>query len=182
MKSTKDLVVGCSLPNCGSGDSFVTELSGITIFTADDGWAFHFVVADVESDGAGHEEVVVRSDDGTEGSVGLSLVDQHLVEGTLVALNVGRFAYDLDEGGDDFGLCGHVGVESPFAWHTLAYFVIGLWTGIEVGVDSYNLTEDVKGLVTVDHSGAVVGFEGVAFDDQQGVVVEGSYLGGFPRK
>jgi len=35
------------LSNCGSGDSFVTEFSGITILTADDGWEFHFVVADV---------------------------------------------------------------------------------------------------------------------------------------
>lgn len=53
---------------------------------------------------------------------------------------------------------------------------------VEVGVDGAELVEDEKGLVAVDLALRVVSFEGVGFDDEEGVVVEGCDLGGLPSE
>ena len=72
-------------------------------------------------------------------------------------------------------------MEAVFAWDSLSDFVFGLSACVEVGVDCGDLVEDVLGLVAAfDLAFAVVGFEGVGFDDEEGVGVPGGDLSGFP--
>ena len=164
----------------GFGDGAVS-FCGTGAATGNDYGGLHFVEADVEADGSGHEDVVVCADDGSVGAVGFAFVDEVFVEASAVGLGVEVFAYDFDEGGYDHGFGGDVGVEAVFAWEALADFVFGLASGVEVGVYGGYLIEDVLGLVAAfDLAFAVVGLEGVGFYDEQGVVVPGGDLCCFP--
>lgn len=133
-----------------------------------DAWWVHFVEADVEGDGACHQEVVVVSGDGSVCSVGFALVLKVFVETLRVAFGVEAVADGFDECGDDHRFGGDVGVEAVFAWQSLADFVFGLSARVEVWVYSGDLVEDVLRLVApFNLAFAVVGFESVAFDHEQ---------------
>ena len=72
-------------------------------------------------------------------------------------------------------------MEAVFAWDSLSDFVFRLSACVEVGVDCGDLVEDVLGLVSsLNLPFAVVRFEGVGFDDEEGVIIISRYLGGFP--
>ena len=58
--------------------------------------------------------------------------------------------------------------------------IFGLLSSVEIGIDVFDLVEDGGGLVAVDISLFVVGFEGVGFDDEEGIIVECGDLSGFP--
>lgn len=66
-----------------------------------DAWWVHFVEADVEGDGACHQEVVVVSGGGSVCSVGFALVLEVFVETLRVAFGVEAVADGFDECGDD---------------------------------------------------------------------------------
>lgn len=122
----------------GFGDGaaiFCTGAGG----TWDDTGQRHFVEADVQADCAGHEEVVMTADDGTEGSVWFSLVGKEFVEATGVAFDIKMISNDLHERGYNHGFCGDVGVESVFSGESLSDFVFGLATGIKVLIYSRDL-------------------------------------------
>ena len=141
----------------------------------------HFAVADVQPDGARHEQVVVLAGDGSISTVLLALVGIVLVKTSLVALDIEAFANDLYQGGDDHRLCCHVRVEAILAWCALAYLVLRLTACVEIGIDVGNLIEDILRLVATLHLPfLVVRLQGVALDDQQRVVVVSRNLCGTP--
>lgn len=102
----------------------------------------HFVEADVEAYGACHEEVVVVSGDGAEGSVWFSFVVEVFVECAGVAFDVEVFAYGFDEGCYYHWFCGGVCVETVFTREALADVFFGLAACIEVRVNVFDLIED----------------------------------------
>ena len=81
----------------------------------DDAWGVHFVEADVQADGACHQQVVVVAVNGAVSAVGLTLVGEVFVKTADVALGVQALANDLYECGNNHGLGGDVGMEAVFA-------------------------------------------------------------------
>ena len=112
---------------------------------------------------------------GPEAAVGLSLENVVLETGCLVALDVGLVAQDGYHVVDNHGLGGTVGVETVVDGGSFADFY-GVGAGVEVGVCAGEGVEYVLGVVAV----GVFGFEGVALDDEEGFLIPGGYLCGFP--
>ena len=79
----------------GDGAVFSVCVGGAS---GDDAGGVHFVEADVETDGARHEEVVVSSEDCSVGAVGFAFVGEVFVEASAVGLGVEVFADDFYEG------------------------------------------------------------------------------------
>ena len=141
-----------------------------------------FVGGDVEGNGARHEEIIVIAVYGTEGAIGFAFVLQIFIEGGGVALDIGVFAQHADEIGNEnrFGL--DVGMETIAEGFSFAYILIILFAGIEVRIGFAKLGEDIGRVVSIDGAFFIVCFEGVAFYDEESIVIEGGYLCGFPGK
>ena len=63
----------------------------------DDARGVHFVEADMEADGAGHQQVVVVSVYGAVSAVWFAFVGEVFVKAADVALGIEAFANDLNE-------------------------------------------------------------------------------------
>lgn len=127
--------------------------------------------ADVEADGARHDEVVVCANDGSVAAVVLAFVDEHFVEASLVALHICPFAHGLHQRGYCHRLGVGVGVEAVFARQTLAHFFGALRARIEVGIGASHLLKDVERLVAFDLPEGVACLQGVALYHEEGVGV-----------
>ena len=71
-------------------------------------------------------------------------------------------------------------MESVADGEALEDSILRLFAGLEVWVNVFNLIENGRGLVSVDIAFLVVCFEGIAFYDEEGVIVESGNLRGFP--
>ena len=128
----------------------------------------------MQADGSHHDPVVVVVGGGAERAVVLLLVDGHLGDGVQVALNVGLVADASHEVGDDHRLGLAVGVEAVFRGDALGNLRLRGSADVEVVVHPGDAAEDKFRLVAVRV--VVLGLDGVALDDQLGVVVERGYL------
>ncbi len=115
--------------DCGGGDDFGRH-GAVEGGAADDARRVHLEEADMEADGAGHQEVVVLAVDCAERSVGLALVGEELVDAPFVALLVEGLADDFYERGDYHWLSGDISVEAVLARGAAAYVVLGLAAGV----------------------------------------------------
>ena len=94
----------------------------------------HFVEADMQTDCACHQQVVMLADNRTVRAVLFPFVCQILIKTSSVAFSVKMFPDAFYERGDDHGLCRYIGVETVFARNPLPYLVLGLTPCIQVGI------------------------------------------------
>ena len=126
--------------------------------------------------GGCHDAVVVVAFDGAHlFAVVFEFVNIEFEDGVDAAFYVEAVAQGFDEEVYYHGLCGGVGVESPFPRATFADVYLG-GAAVEVGVFAGDFVEDVFEVVAF----GAFGFEGVCFDYQQGVVVGAGDVYGFP--
>lgn len=154
----------------------------LLLFAVDDLRYVHFVEADVQTDGAGHEKVIVLARDSTIGTILFSFVEEIFIKTACVAFGVEVVADDFNESGNDFLFGFYVGVVSILARFAFPNVPFALTTCIEIWVDILDLFEDEDGLVAIHVAVAVFSLECVAFDDEECVVVEGGYLCRLPSK
>lgn len=136
----------------------------------------------MQSYGTCHKQVVVLANNRAVCAVRFLLVGKVLVQTTRVALHIQILTNNLYHRGYDHRLCSHVGMEAVFSGQALQYVLFRLFPCIEVGIDPLNLIKDELRLVPIHITFLVVRFECIAFDDEQGVVVERRYLRRFPRQ
>ena len=126
--------------------------------------------ADVQADGAGHQQVVVLAVNGAITAVLPSHIGGVFVEASRVALHIQSLPHGLYQRGDDFGLGLHVGVEPIFHGCPPADVLGALLACIEMGIDIADGIEDVRRLVAaLQPPVVVVGLERVRLDDKQGI-------------
>ena len=90
------------------------------------------LLGEAERHGSGDDAVVVVSVDSSGGSVALALVGGSLVDGSVVALDVGSVAHDADHVVDDAVFRHAVGVKSRFARLALVEVAVGALEFAEV--------------------------------------------------
>ena len=115
----------------------------------------------MKTDGSCHEQVVVRTYDGTIRTIRLLLVVDVLVETTLVSLDVHILTDNPYQGCYNHRLCRYVCMESVFLRSLLLYILCTLLACVEVLVHTSYLVEDKSGLVSLGVSLLVVRLERV---------------------